>query len=363
MTDHQAFISAIIDRPDDDLLRLVFADFLEERGDPDRAEFIRLQIEHAATEPDSDGWVVRDLRIRELLREHGWRIPDLRGKQDFRRGFVEAVSTTAERLLGLPDAAFDSTPVRELRVWNARSYLEGMAYLPWRRRLETLDLRNSDLGTGERMHAFFSRVRLDRLRSLGLRNNILWAEDLQTLFRTWPCHQLTALDLAGNPLGDAGVEVLALAAMPSLQTLVLRADDQQFADCIHADGANRLAESRLMVNLRRLDLRGHHIGDAGFVGLVSSANAARLQVLDVGFNDIGDTGDSAVEALIRSPHLEELRVLRLNGSALDRLWADALAGWDRLEQLEVIDLRRCRFGTGARTRLEQSPHAAKFLFD
>ena len=68
MTDHQAFLSAIIDRPDDDLLRLVFADFLEERGDPDRAEFIRLQIEHAATEPDADGWAVRDLRIRELLR-------------------------------------------------------------------------------------------------------------------------------------------------------------------------------------------------------------------------------------------------------------------------------------------------------
>ncbi len=363
MTDRQAFLSAIIDRPDDDLLRLVFADWLEDRGDPGRAEFIRLQIEHAAAEPHSDGWAVRDLRIRELLREHDWRIPDLRGKQDFRRGFVEAVSTTAERLMGLPAEAFDSAPVRELRVWNATSHLVNTALLPWMRRLETLDLRNSHLGTGERMHQFFSRAPLERLRSLGLRNNILWAEDLQTLFRTWPSHQLTALDLAGNPLGDAGAEALALAAMPSLQTLVLRADDQQFADCIHADGANRLAESRLMGGLRHLDLRGHHIGDAGFIGLVSSANAARLQVLDVGFNDIGDTGDSAVEALVRSPHLGELRVLRLNGNAIDRLWADALAGWDRLEQLEVIDLRRCRFGTGARTRLEQSPHAAKFLFD
>jgi uncharacterized protein (TIGR02996 family) len=50
VTDEAAFIRAIIERPDDDLPRLVMADFLDERGDP-RGEFIRLQVELAKLPP------------------------------------------------------------------------------------------------------------------------------------------------------------------------------------------------------------------------------------------------------------------------------------------------------------------------
>jgi uncharacterized protein (TIGR02996 family) len=43
-----AFLAAIIERPDDDVPRLVFADWLDEHGQPERAEFIRVQVELAA---------------------------------------------------------------------------------------------------------------------------------------------------------------------------------------------------------------------------------------------------------------------------------------------------------------------------
>jgi uncharacterized protein (TIGR02996 family) len=42
MTHDEAFLRAILDNPDDDTPRLVYADWLEEQGDP-RGEFIRLQ--------------------------------------------------------------------------------------------------------------------------------------------------------------------------------------------------------------------------------------------------------------------------------------------------------------------------------
>jgi len=42
MSQENAFLQAILDDPDNDDLRLVYADWLEERGDP-RGEFIRLQ--------------------------------------------------------------------------------------------------------------------------------------------------------------------------------------------------------------------------------------------------------------------------------------------------------------------------------
>ena len=48
MIEHQPFLAAIAASPDDDLPRLVYADYLEESGVPGRvarAHFIRKQIE------------------------------------------------------------------------------------------------------------------------------------------------------------------------------------------------------------------------------------------------------------------------------------------------------------------------------
>src|SRR5262245_13175122 len=43
----EALLQAVCDNPTDDAPRLVYADWLEENGDSERAEFIRLQIELA----------------------------------------------------------------------------------------------------------------------------------------------------------------------------------------------------------------------------------------------------------------------------------------------------------------------------
>ena len=48
--DWPGFLAAIVAEPDDDTVRLVAADFLEENGDPDRAAFIRVQIALARLE-------------------------------------------------------------------------------------------------------------------------------------------------------------------------------------------------------------------------------------------------------------------------------------------------------------------------
>ncbi len=48
--EYSAFIEAIRQSPDCDLPRLVAADFLEERGESERAEFIRVQCEIAELE-------------------------------------------------------------------------------------------------------------------------------------------------------------------------------------------------------------------------------------------------------------------------------------------------------------------------
>src|SRR5688572_2816258 len=56
MSDRDALLAAIRDAPADDAPRLVYADWLDENGDPERAEFIRLQVEIDPLErfPDTD---------------------------------------------------------------------------------------------------------------------------------------------------------------------------------------------------------------------------------------------------------------------------------------------------------------------
>ncbi|HEY1190616.1 MAG TPA: TIGR02996 domain-containing protein, partial [Gemmata sp.] len=52
MSDRDALMAAIAAHPDEDTPRLVFADWLDENGDPERAEFVRAQI---ARHQNSDG--------------------------------------------------------------------------------------------------------------------------------------------------------------------------------------------------------------------------------------------------------------------------------------------------------------------
>lgn len=44
MSEYDGFLAAIIAAPDDDMPRLIAADFLDENGEPERAEFVRVQI-------------------------------------------------------------------------------------------------------------------------------------------------------------------------------------------------------------------------------------------------------------------------------------------------------------------------------
>lgn len=60
LADHEAFLRAIFDAPADDTPRLVYADFLEEHGAPDRAELIRVQCELESgrdVEPGRAAWL------------------------------------------------------------------------------------------------------------------------------------------------------------------------------------------------------------------------------------------------------------------------------------------------------------------
>src|SRR5262245_58437145 len=90
----EEFLQAIQENPRDDQVRLVFADWLEERGDP-RGEFIRAQFAVLDDNLDSARCKELTLRMHELRDEHEaeWLGPlgDLVSEYTFRRGFIDEV--------------------------------------------------------------------------------------------------------------------------------------------------------------------------------------------------------------------------------------------------------------------------------
>jgi uncharacterized protein (TIGR02996 family) len=70
MTPADAFLQAIIESPDDDTPRLVYADWLEGHGQPDRGALIRVQCQLALLPADDPRRPEREARERELLKEH-----------------------------------------------------------------------------------------------------------------------------------------------------------------------------------------------------------------------------------------------------------------------------------------------------
>lgn len=119
----EPFLSAICTDPEDDTTRLVYADWLEENGEPERAEFIRVQIERARLRADGCDSADLALRDHELRHAHGdrWRqeLPRLSGVNwhRFWRGFVSGADVIEWRFFPKgADALFAAAPVEFLHL-------------------------------------------------------------------------------------------------------------------------------------------------------------------------------------------------------------------------------------------------------
>jgi uncharacterized protein (TIGR02996 family) len=112
-------LQAIVDDPDDDACRLVFADWLEDHGERERAEFIRVQIELAKLPTTEKRRRILQEREAELLagNEGEW-VKPIRHCVDswtFDRGFVAEVTVTVDMYMKHTFELVRQTPIR--RMW------------------------------------------------------------------------------------------------------------------------------------------------------------------------------------------------------------------------------------------------------
>jgi uncharacterized protein (TIGR02996 family) len=263
VTDH-AFLQAICDDPADDTPRLVYADWLEERGNPERAEFIRLQIDVA------HGRRRAAAREKELLFQYGdaWtaELPELEGIRwgDFERGFVESVwAMTSQVFVDHAADIFTATPVRRLVVKRLAGRSPGLTHFykcRFLKRLTHLDLSGQGRVPGMRSrHVLGLSWQLPNLRSFRASDCGLRDADM-----LWLC-------------GDRD-------DMNRLEELVLSSNE------IGSEGVRNLAESRHLTQLARLVLSHNQIDTEGARALARTANLPKLRALYLNSNPIDALG-------------------------------------------------------------------------
>ena len=359
MSDRESFLRSILDDPEDDAPRLVFADWLEEQGDAEnvaRAEFIRSQIERTKIPPTSPRAKALRKRERELFPQYAakWRanLPEwARGHADFRRGFVGKLRMTALRFVRHAKTLMAAVPLEAVRLHAAETRVPQLAATAELARLRELDLRSNRFGAAAR--DLFASPHFPRLVSLNLAADFLGDAALQTLLARSLFDRLRELDLYGNGLTAESVRPLAACAgLKNLTLLNLRSNS------IHSAGARALAESPHLTGLTELHLSYNPIGEEGFRALAGSPNLSRLTVLTLGYISAGP----AAEALFASLHLGELRRLDLQQNRLTDRAAEALAACPRLHRLERLDLYGNQIGeTGVRA-LANSPYLKRLKY-
>jgi uncharacterized protein (TIGR02996 family) len=381
--------------PLDDTPRLILADWLEDSGDTDRAEFVRLQLL-----PDyfEDGWTpgsaASQARERRLLKK---RVRDWVGGRFSGAGWFRFDDTPAEdeEEAGNPNGRFERGLIKLCgsvsRLLDLLSQLPEHA-VPW---LETLELRGAadpdairqlfarreteaftafssawgEIGPGTALD-FLDR---DHVRRLVLNENDLSEEVVRRLAAA---HSLRPHDLYFEP-GSASIpswdalmaspvlsEVRSLDCFVTDETPVLlmlaRAKHLTrltrlylFGDDFSERPLRALLDSPVVAGLVELQVSGYGDYPAGIArALAASRTMHRLEHLDLGQSAIDD---SEVVVLARSPVVERLRSLVLDSDKLSAAGAKALAESPLLANLESLDLSGTGIGDEGLIALAQSP--------
>lgn len=374
-------LRAIIEAPDDDAPRLVYADWLQSQGDP-RGEFIQLQCQLAAA-PDDERRRAIKIAENKLFAAHGqaWLAP-LRAalpsvhelstnKFELWRGFVEEAQITIDQVDRFA-VLFELAPLlRRLRLsprWQTsfpmeRPTLEGVLDAPQLSRLRTLELHLGGAGNpAAKLIAAAST--LSNLTTLELKLSV-WGESagifapgttdlvldddgIEMLARSSVLSKLETLILDGNRLTSKGVAMIAHGPW-KLKRLELG------NNAIEPETLARSLDGPALANLEVLGLSGIGFDSKSIAALVSSKSLTALRELDLERSHLGVEGTVALCKALSLPALRSLRIER--NSVCDK-GAFAIAECEAFSRLTNLEAGHNRMGHKAAVALAESPHLA-----
>ncbi|MBN9119791.1 MAG: TIGR02996 domain-containing protein, partial [Planctomycetes bacterium] len=400
LSDRDALLAAIRANPEEDTPRLMFADWLDEHGQPERAEFIRAQCELArladdgsdsqpvyeflrdrdyVTRPSAD-WVRIDdgihrritlaARADELIAAHGadWlpRLPKRFRLEwgGFRRGFPHRLTLNDFRTRHLAELAprlratvpavalvagtFNDRSTRQLADADLLGHISGLelSYDCWAglrefgRRPEAAGVRTLTVRSSypaEVAAALVDSPRLTGLRELDLSLTPLSATDAEELFRAPHLRALKRLRVLGHRWTAETVRALAAGGFGQLTSLRLT------HAALDDEAAEVLAGCPALAGLRDLDLGHNAITGRGVTALLTSPHLANVAFLGLEANPCGGVDADRLAAAAPGG----LRMLHCHDSRFRTSDVRALARCPRLRTLWYLDLDAHNIGTPA----------------
>ena len=359
MTDRDALHAAIRAQPEDDTARLVYADWLEENGEHDRAAFIRLQVEAVRAEPFGPTARAAAQRANELLNKN-WKewtavvrdqVPDFR----FERGFVGHVVAESGAFLGVADAVFAAHPVQGLRLDphsnpEFRSPLAPVFELSCLQQLRRLAFAPRTEFLDEDYQALAGSPHLAGLTDLAIPESPIDPPWLEAVLSGDGFPALAGLDLADNSnLGPAVAGALQTATHRELRRL-----DLSRVSSLTSELLQKVLQSRCLRHVEELRLgwsaprRDDH-GPLFHLDIGWVSPWEQLVVLDLAGQRLGDEG---VKEIVRKPECTALRWLGVADNLLTREGVRMLAEARHLK-LNHLDVRRNGFGPSDLSRLKE----------
>ncbi len=367
--DRQALQRAVAAAPDDDLPRLVFADWLEEHGEPEHAAFVRAQVELAGTPP----WEPFAVRCRhrdpDLVTGGPWwsALPRVDGyglewhpEFAFRRGFAwglivrdmatffaQAPRLFAEAPIGqlhLRTATLDDWKrfaaqpwlprVRSLHFYGTKTPIDAVRVLcdapPAAGVAEIVFGASSRPGMPELVRGLMQSPLGRRLRSLELRAGPNSADEVDELLYVVgsadPGVRLDRLVLATMPAGDRGLENLYFS--PVLDRLT-------DLELVNIPAAWLPTTWDRLPTLTRLRAVGCGLLGSDVARLVRSPAAAGLRALDLSDNPMACWADIHPDGLPALRSLKLRRVGLTDGPLAD--WLTRTQFWPYLVELDLRD--------------------------
>ncbi|MGL6075065.1 MAG: TIGR02996 domain-containing protein [Fimbriiglobus sp.] len=128
--DQLALLRNIRAHPDDNLARLVYADWVEERGDQAMGQLIRLHIEREQSEAGSAAYFELITQAAILLAQHRDRWTEELGEQfgvtrvEFARGIPEEVELPLTSYQAVSQELFATLPIRHVIISGAKTLAE-----------------------------------------------------------------------------------------------------------------------------------------------------------------------------------------------------------------------------------------------
>jgi uncharacterized protein (TIGR02996 family) len=302
--------------PYDNTPRLIFADYLDDRGDP-LGQFIRTQMSLSEMPQNDPSRTALELQESELIREFGetWLAPlrELGAEgvnvRCFQRGLIERIKISARNLLVHGAAACAQSPaLHAVQVTQLESAFDDFVSAELPSQIRCLDLSSSGIASW---------------RKNGLRR---WSQ-LRCI------EQMTELELQFTKTCDDDVGAICSRDLTRLRKLNLGVNS------ISSRGAIELANCTSLVGLTHLLMPLNNIARAGAEAIANSSYFAELIELDLSSNSIDSLG---VQALAKSVTLRSLQRLGLRANLIADQALLRIEAFGALPRLTNLDVRNNR---------------------